>query len=1117
MKSPNVRNLAVFSALGAGFAAFCLFFADAPPAAAHTRITTDVTWSETIRPIFIQKCMPCHHPGGLAPDYVDLTIYGTDVKPGARAWAAQIEDEIMLGRMPPWNPDDRFGHFENSRALTKEEKEIIIAWIQGGGPQGPYRNLPPPEEFAEPTWTLGQPALIVGLPQGHVVPADKIYDSAEAIVAVNVEEDTYITGYEFLVGNPQNVARVTAWLHDPEGFEPQPIEMEVKGEYDPYATEKERDQTRMRPMPKGPHFLGQWVKGDGPAMYPETAGRKLYKGSSIELRVEYVRPEWADWSQEIRDNTQLGLFLAAPAEEFDLLIESQLAEAPAFTVKAGEKVAKKLEHVFTENTHLLAIEPHAGPVATQIKLEMFYPDGVERTLAWVPKYQQRWATSYRFAEPVAAPSGARLVLTSYLDNTADNQANPNSPPKDVKSGPGYLDERLYMYLHYTLDDHLKLTPIIVTKEPQQGGGMLGGLGGEIIEAIGGGRTVSESTRAVAESMVATEEQEPERIRIAANGYHQVQGMMPRPGAFSLYIYDDKMAPIDPRNFAAELLFDGGTRSVPLAPFLPGNDHLSAWLEPVFPQTFEAKVLLGEDEERFAFTFDAPSPPAGQSDTVANPAYVAPPHGGWIEPIEGTVYQVEAALPAPGDLRLYFYGPEKKPVDPRGFRAEATLAGKKVPFVAPSPRAEFLSASASDALPLKALVTIWVGQGQQTIEFEFDELSEEAWDPAFDDAPQQPIIVGPHGSPEIYPAPDGFHFVEAALPHPGELRLYFYDAWKNPVDPGLFAAEIDVNGAKQSLNRETPTSDYLVTYLAPTTPLEVDAGIWIGGKREAFTFSFDGVTIDPAILQNTAPAHMDHTPLHGGQFFMADNLFHHVEGTMPSPGEFRVYFYDDFRRPIDPRNFTGTARIEHLNESTGEVTEDVFELQVIRPGADYLMAVVPPQMPSTLYALVKLGGVDKRFDFQFDQVTIDTGGARVASAMPGMTMPGAAPGASGTNPMHNHVRPPFIIPGTAEEILAALDLKLEDLRGRIAVKDWYTLYQPALDIRDLVEALTKLNAGVDPRQKGKLKILLGAVNRTANKMDRAGDTGDAPRVQAVFEELSGNLREVKAVFPTKKQP
>lgn len=1125
MKSTRIRILTVLCAAIAGFAAFSLFFSEVPPAAAHTRITTDVTWSETIRPIFIQKCMPCHHPGGLAPDYVDLTIYGTDVKPGARAWAAQIEDEIMLGRMPPWNPDERFGQFENSRALTNDEKEMIIAWIRGGGPQGPYRNLPPPEEFAEPTWTLGQPAMIVGLPQGHVVPKDKVYDTAEAVIAIAVEEDTYITGYEFLVGNPQNVARVTAWLHDPEGFEPQPIEMEVKGEYDPYATEKERELTRMRPMPRGPHFLGQWVKGDGPVMYPQTAGRKLYKGSSVELRIDYVRPEWSDWSQEIRDNTKLGLFLAAPAEEFDLLVESVLAQAPAFTVKAKESIEKKTEYVFPENTHLLAVEPHLGPIATRLKLEMFYPDGIQRTLVWVPKYQQRWATSYRFAEPVAAPKDARLVFTGYVDNTEENQSNPNSPPKDIKSGPGYLDERQYMYLHYTLDDHLKLTPIVVTKETPQGGGMLGGLGDEIVDALGGGRTVEESTKAVAETIDAP--QEPERIRIAANGYHQVQGTMPRPGAFALYVYDDQMAPIDPRNFVGELLFDGGARTVPLTHFLPGHDHLSAWIEPAFPQTFEAKILLGSEEERFAFTFEAPiSPASAQDDAAAKPGFVQPPHGGWLEAIDGTAYQVEAALPAPGDLRLYFYGPNLKPLDPRGFRAEVEVlgagaqgsAGTLVASTPPSQRAEYLGAKISSQLPLKTRVTLAIGAGRQFFDFEFDELSEEPWDLTGDSPATRPVVLGPHGSPELYPSADGFHFVEAALPQPGELRLYFYDAWKQPVEPGLFGAEIEMGGKTQPMVLDPKSPDSLAAYLAPRTPLEVNAGVWIGGKREAFTFRFDGVTIDPAAALNTANCHMDHSPIHGGQFFMADNMFHHVEGTMPSPGEFRFYFYDDCRLPIDPRNFTGTARIEHLNESTGEVTEDVYELQLVRPGAEYLMAVVPPQMPSTLYALVKLGGVDKRFDFQFDQVTIDTG-PRVPVGMQTMLgmAPGAAPGAPGMPGMHSHFRPPLTIPGTVEEILGMIDLKVDDLRGRIAAKDWYALYQPALDIGDLVSALTTLDSGVDPRQKGKLKILRGTVSRTVNKMDRAGDTGDEPRVQAAFQELSANVREVKALFPPKKQP
>jgi len=1084
---------------------------------AHTRITTDVNWSGSIRSIFIQKCMPCHHPGGLAPDYVDLTMYGTDTVPGARAWAAQIEDEIMLGRMPPWNADERFGSFSNTRGLTKDEKALIISWIRGGGPQGPLRNIPPPAEFARPDWTLGQPDVVVALPQGHVVPANQRYDSVEATLAVVIEKDTYITGYEFLVGDPQNVSRVSAWLLDPEGFEPQPIEMEVTGEYDPYAPEAEREKTRLRAMPRGPHFLGQWVKGDGPVLFPDTAGRKLYAGSSIQLRVEYARPEWADWTKEIHDSTRLGLFLGAPDEEFDLLVESTRIEAAPFTIGAETKASQQVECTFEENVHLLGLEPHLGPVTTQLKAELFYPDGISRTLVWVPRYQHRWVTSYRFESPVAAPKGARLVVSGHFDNTKDNPENPNSPPIDVKTGPGYLDERLYANLHYALDDHLKLQPVIVTTEAPQNGGMLGGLGGDVlISAAGASKSVQESTAEVVQSLETSTE--PERIRIASNGYQQVRGVMRRPGAFSLYVYNDKMEPIDPRNFAGELMMDGGSRTVPLVYFAPGDEFLSAWLDPIFPQAFEAKLLLGSAEEKFDFRFDAPSPSeASAAEATPKAAFVQAPHGGWLESIEGTGYQVEGALPAKGDLRLYFYGPGMKPVDPRNFHGDVeivpttpqTSIKSLVRLAPPSSRAEYLGAKVAPELPLKARVTIAVGKGHREIEFEFDEITEAPWDAADDTAAPPPVILGPRGSPELFASANGFHFIEAALPRPGELRLYFYDSWKNPVDPGLFTGEIESNGVTLALSRQASEDAYLVAYLPPQTPLKANATLWIAGKEEKFKFNFAEVTIDPAALRNVAVAHMDHTPLHGGQFFMADNMFHHVEGTMPVPGELHMYFYDDFRRPIDPRNFSGSARIEHLDEKSGEVTEEVFTLELLRPGDGFLTAKVPAAMPCTLYAQVRLGGVEKRFDFKFDQVTVDIGGSQAMAGMPG----GAS--ATGSAMQHLHVRPPFTIPQTLEGILAALDAKQEDLRQRIAAKDGITLYQPGLDIADLVAALTKLDTGVDPRQKGRLKIMLGAVNITVNKMDRAGDTADMPRIQMAFEDLSGQLREIHTLFAVKK--
>ena len=140
-----------------------------PPAAAHVRITTDLSWSEDVRPILRRHCMVCHSPGGPAPSYVDLRTYGTDSAPGARAWAAAIEEELLTGRMPPWQADARFDTFGNTRRLTKAELDTVIGWIRGGAPQGPRRNLPPPPEFEADAWQLGEPDHIAAPPEPVVL------------------------------------------------------------------------------------------------------------------------------------------------------------------------------------------------------------------------------------------------------------------------------------------------------------------------------------------------------------------------------------------------------------------------------------------------------------------------------------------------------------------------------------------------------------------------------------------------------------------------------------------------------------------------------------------------------------------------------------------------------------------------------------------------------------------------------------------------------------------------------------------------------------------------------------------------------------------------------------
>src|SRR5215510_5986364 len=98
------------------------------------------TFSKDVAPIVYKNCTNCHRPGEIAP--MSLLTYKD-----ARPWAKSIATQVSKGTMPPWHADPGHGQFLNDRRLTDAERAILVAWGNGGAPEGNSKDLPPAPQY----------------------------------------------------------------------------------------------------------------------------------------------------------------------------------------------------------------------------------------------------------------------------------------------------------------------------------------------------------------------------------------------------------------------------------------------------------------------------------------------------------------------------------------------------------------------------------------------------------------------------------------------------------------------------------------------------------------------------------------------------------------------------------------------------------------------------------------------------------------------------------------------------------------------------------------------------------------------------------------------------------
>ena len=91
--------------------------------------------------------------------------------------------------------------------------------------------------------------------------------------------------------------------------------------------------------------------------------------------------------------------------------------------------------------------PHMHLRGKAFRYDLILPDGRTETLLNIPRYDFNWQTSYKLLKPLEVPAGARLRVTAWYDNSAENPVNPD-PSRDVGYGEQTWDEMMIGYFEW---------------------------------------------------------------------------------------------------------------------------------------------------------------------------------------------------------------------------------------------------------------------------------------------------------------------------------------------------------------------------------------------------------------------------------------------------------------------------------------------------------------------------------------------------------------------------------------------------------------------------------------------------------------------------------------------
>jgi peroxiredoxin len=366
---------------------------------ADSTAKSDVTFCNQVSRILNQNCVECHRPGEIGPfsltDYDEVT-----------GWGDTMIATIDAGRMPPWNANPEYGHFQNARTMPEADKQTLRDWVNAGMPYGEKSELPAPIEYSS-GWQLSRaPDLILKMrDRPFHVPATGTVEYQYFVVDPHFEEDHWVSASQIIPGDRPTVHHSIVFIRPPDGSDV-----------------------------RGVGYLTGYVPGQRSLQLPEGYARKIPAGSKFVFQMHYT-PN----GTERVDLTQVGMtFIPESAVTHEVLTLLGIDQEFEIPPHASDFAVHGTVGWFPKRAELLAIIPHMHVRGKGFQAMISQGDQSEILLD-VQRYDFNWQHAYVLSQPLKLDRFEKLEFTAHFDNSNRNPSNPD-PSQTVTWGDQTWEE-----------------------------------------------------------------------------------------------------------------------------------------------------------------------------------------------------------------------------------------------------------------------------------------------------------------------------------------------------------------------------------------------------------------------------------------------------------------------------------------------------------------------------------------------------------------------------------------------------------------------------------------------------------------------------------------------------